>query len=435
MRDSALTTLALTALVAGACGPCAEPRGEPASGQRGAIRDRSGNVVAADGAAGRTYPFGDLGVHAIGDVAMGPHARVIGRSGVEAAWDDALRGAGTAGGHDVELTLDMDLMTIVDRAFPGEVTGAVVVVDVRDGSVRALFSAPTFDRAALLPGGHHAQQLAASQADGALVDRAVARARPPGGTMKTLTVLAGLEAGRDPDVAFACDGVTVVDGRHLHCFGSHGMVDARGALTTSCTLYASDVAQHAGLEAIAGTARDFGLGQPTEIGLRFEASGVVPDVERSDDPLGAAIAIAVGRDDIEVTPLQLAMAYAAIANGGTLWTPRLVSSIRARDGTPLEESAPRIDHRVHASEAHLAFLRDALADVVAVDGFADATSTRVAGKTGHGRDGWDVIATWFAGFAPVDDPEIAIVVLLDGSHALQSERVGVEILREYLARR
>jgi penicillin-binding protein 2 len=422
-------------------------RDEVVAAQRGTIRDREGRVVATDSARGRHYPYGHLGAHAIGDVGV-LTSRTVGRSGLEAAWDGALHGAPglrrasldatgaviddaelrpPTAGLDVWVTLDMELMRVVEDAFPVDAAGAVVIVDVRDGDVLALFSAPSFEPnelSVLAP-----ERLDELRSTDALVDRAVGRAMPPGGTFKTLTVLAGLEEDIRAEERIECDGAIEVPGRrHAHCRQPHGHVDARAALETSCDAYVYTVALRFGLGPLARVASDFGLGAPTGIGLRFEAAGHVPSADT--DPPFEAMWTAAGQHAIQVTPLQLAMAYAAIANGGTLWTPRLVSATRVADGTLVESLPTHARRRVAATAEHLAFLRDALA-ATAAETLEGARPPPIAGKTGHGRgdDDWFPIATWFAGFAPIEDPEIAIVVLMDGGYASEPAVVAAEIYR------
>jgi penicillin-binding protein 2 len=429
--------------------------------RRGTIRDRAGRVLAIDGDGGREYPFGSLAAHAIGYVAATGTDAIVGRSGAEAAWDGALRGTGAVlrvavddqgrqvgeaititpatPGRDVTLTLDMELMEIVERAFEGYGEGAVVVVDVHDGSVRALFSAPSIDPGEL-SGVLSSDRIAELRESGALIDHTIERSHLPGGTVKTFTVLAGLEAGIDPEVPVTCTGAySLGRGPAARCGGAHGETDARHAIATSCSVYTFSIADQIGLDGLVGIYRDFGFGSPTGLGLRGELSGFVLRSEADDlDATRRAVRIAAGQAEMDVTPMQLAMAYAAVANGGTLWRPRLVSAITAPDAAVVDELAPHADHRVSASPEHLAFLRDALDGAVNDPGGTGyevrSERIRLAGKTGHELQGWRNVATWFAGYAPADDPEVAIIVLLDGSHGSAGAWVAARILEEYLAR-
>jgi penicillin-binding protein 2 len=466
VRAAALIAVGAVAVCQRAAPSCEAPplfRDAVVPVPRGTIHDRAGRVLAVDGDAGRAYPFGHLAAHAIGYVATSADGELIGRSGVEAAWDDTLRGSrgvrrvpiGEQGrdlgegtiltralpGRDVTLTLDMDLMAIVERAFEGYASGAVVLVDVHDGSVRALFSAPSIDPVEL-SGVLTDERVSELHESEALVDRAIERSRRPGGTIKTLTVLAGLEAGVDGAEPVFCTGSYPMDhGRRARDWAAHGETDARHAIATSCASYAFDTAHRVGLDALAAVYEDFGLGSRTGLGLLDEVPGIVQDAREVDLANGTleewTFSASIGEGAMRATPLQLAMAYAAIANGGTLWTPRIVAAITAPGGTATEELSPRVDHVVRASPEHLAFLRDALDGAVNEEsgtGYAARSArVRIAGKTGHDRSsGWEARSTWFVGYAPADDPQVAIVVLLDDDDASRPARVAARILEDYL---
>jgi penicillin-binding protein 2 len=344
-------------------------------------------------------------------------------------------------GSDVTLTLDMRLMQLVETAFEPYEAGAVVVVDVHDGGVLALFSAPGVDPGEL-SSVLSTERIEELRATDALVDRALGRAYRPGGTMKTLTVLAGLEAGLDPASTMECTGSYTVGrrGRPAQCFATHGETGARHAIVTSCRMLPFRIGLELGLDGLAEVTHDFGFGASTGIGLRGEVAGHVP-TEASSTYLGPnvrayALTIAVGQGELTVTPLQLAMAYAAIANGGSLWTPRIVSSVTTPEGYTIEHVGAQVHHQVSASPEHLAFLREAL-DAAVNDPMGTAYESRgeqprVAGKTGHAYGARGRIeATWFAGFAPADDPQLAIVVLLEGDRHYEPARIAVEILHEH----
>jgi penicillin-binding protein 2 len=206
---------------------------------------------------------------------------------------------------------------------------------------------------------------------------------------------------------------------------------------TSCSVYPFSVAEAVGLHDLAALFRDFGFGSPTGLGLWGESPGILlaPHTDQTD--LMRALGIGTGRGEMEVTPLQLAMAYAAIANGGTLWAPRLVAAISAPDATVIDELSPHAHHQVSASPEHLAFLRDALDGAVNEPGGTAYTvrsdRVRLAGKTGHELSGWHNVATWFAGYAPADDPQVAIAVLLEGEHGSAGAWIAARILEEHLA--
>jgi len=244
------------------------------------------------------------------------------------------------------------------------------------------------------------------------------------GTIKPFTILAGLETG-----ALAEGERIQCEWRSHACLHSHGSIDAREAIAVSCGSFAASVADRVGLARVSEVARDFGLGASTDLGLRFEVAGHLADPERTD-VRALEMEAAVGSNVVAVTPLQLALAYAAIANGGTLWRPRLTT-----------DRAPLARRHVHASAAHLALVRDGLERAVSEEGSsayaAYGERIRIAGKMGHGHatDSDEVLATWFAGYAPAEDPTLAIVVVMDGSRGVRPARVAVDIVERYLAPR
>jgi penicillin-binding protein 2 len=218
-------------------------------------------------------------------------------------------------------------------------------------------------------------------------------------------------------------------------------VNGKTAMQYSCDTWFYKVADTLGLDPIAEMGKALGLGQPTGIGVLAEVPGIMPSSEYHDKASpggytkGMALNSAIGQGDDNVTPLQLAMVYSAIANGGTLYKPQLVERIEGEDGKPLQEFQPEVVRRVEIPEAHLRAVREGLKAVVQEPG-GTAFSKRlkdipVAGKTGtaqvsslgtvrlktHQMDFFLRDHAWFAAFAPAEDPEIAVVSLNEhGGH-------------------
>ena len=452
----------------------------------------------------RTYPFHALSAHAIGylnemtaeerDQLRAAGYRLgdrIGRTGIERAWESMLRGrrgyqrvAVDAQGHvlddeviddgrpvrvepvpgrDITLTLDMELMRIIERAMRGQPSGSVVIVDVRTGAVRALFSKPSYDLEEFSRGVSR-ERYAEMRDDPfrPLIDKTIYESYFPGSTFKPFSALAALGEGQiDPAERVTCTGSYQLGrGRPFRCTAQHGEVDMRQALVQSCNVYFYRLAERVGLDPIARTAQDFGLGRRTGIGINAEAPGFIPTrawyEARGAWQGGIALNTAIGQGDTKSTLMQLATAYAAIANGGTLYVPQIVERISAPDGTVLEELEPRVRRRVHVQPEHLAYVIDGLYGVVN-DQSGTAYSARVdggvpiAGKTGTAqlsqRARHDVdpdralyfnrAHAWFAGFAPVEEPELAIVVLVEhgGAGGRTAAPIATQILQEYLGSR
>jgi len=454
----------------------------------------------------RTYPFEHLGAHAIGylneltaeelDELRPAGYRLgdrIGRSGLERAWESFLRGrrgfrrvpvdargrvmervliedgrptlVDPVPGRDMSLTLDMDLMRIVERAFRGHPSGGAVVVDVRTGAVRALYSKPSYDLNEFTSGMSRDRyaEMRDPRSFRPLIDRTIYESYYPGSTFKPITAIAALGQGFDPQTIYHCPGSYMLGRTQFRCNvrTGHGDVDMRQAMVQSCNVYFYQLAQEVGLDRLARFAQDFGLGRRTGIGINTEAAGFIPTREWYEEReehwrVGYALNTAIGQGDTRVTLLQLALSYAAIANGGTLYVPQLVERVSSPDGEIVEEFPPRVRRRVHVSREHLRFQIDSLYGAVN-DQSGTAYAVRipdgitVAGKTGTAqvsqRVRHDVDPSlvaqerrphaWFAGFAPAEDPEVAIVVMVEhgGAGGRTAAPIAIRILQEYLSGR
>jgi penicillin-binding protein 2 len=452
----------------------------------------------------RLYPFNGLAAHAVGflnevnasDLERFPERNyqtgdLIGRSGVEAAWESYLRGHDgeltmvvdvrgreddsaasslhasehrrePSPGRDLKLTLDMDLMRIVERAFRGHPSGAAVVVDVHTGRVRALFSKPAYDlnemSGRLTP--ERAAELGSSPFR-PLIDKTVYETYFPGSTFKPVSALAALQDNLlTTATRFECPGFYDLGKRRFRCSHAHGDVDMRKAIIQSCNVYFYHLAEQVGIDRITNLSHDFGLGAVTGIGINTEAQGFVPTRDwymkqhGNQYHIGFTLNAAIGQGNTRVTLIQLVMAYAAIANGGTLYVPQLVQAVEAPDGSMVEEFPPRVRRQVHVDSAHLTYVAEGMLGVVN-DPNGTAWDARieggiaVAGKTGTAQvsvgklpggvnvqNAWYYRRShaWFAGFAPADDPQLAIVVLVEhgGQGGKYSAPIATRILQEAL---
>ena len=452
----------------------------------------------------RTYPFEGLGAHAIGflnevsaedlerlegqNYRAGQH---VGRSGIEKAWESYLRGHDgelkivvdvqgrefkgenrlrkrserkePVPGRNLRLTLDMGIMRSVQRAFGGRPSGAAVVVDVRTGYVRALYSKPGYDLNEMSGRlTHKRAQEFEEDPFRPLIDKSIYESYFPGSTFKPISALAALQEGiLDSSERYECTGYYELGNRKFRCGHVHGEIDLHKAIAQSCNVYFYRLGQQVGLDRLAEYARDFGLGEPTGLGINTEAGGFIPTRDWYKEHygqhyrLGFTLNAAIGQGNTRVTVIQLAMVYAAIANGGTLHVPQLVEAIENPDGTTVAHFEPKIRRQVHVDPQHLATVMDGMNGVVNEYG-GTAFDERieggvvVAGKTGTAqvsqrrlRPGDDPKRAWFfrrshawfAGYAPADDPQLAIVVLVEhgGDGGKHAAPIAIQVLQEALA--
>ncbi len=366
-------------------------------------------------------------------------------------------------GRDLRLSVDVELEQAIDKAMRPHAAGAVVAVDVRTGRLLALYSKPSFDPNDLSGGEGRARVREAFNrlyADPLrpMLDKTMSGAFQPGSTMKPFSALAALEDHMvDPEHTEKCEGFVVFGHRVMRCSHVHGPVRLQQAIARSCNVYFWHLAETVGMDRIAKVALAFGLGQKTGLGINPEAPGRIPTRSwyslryRGNFRIGFTLNMAIGEGDVTVTPLQLAMAYAALGNGGTLYQPQVVRAVETSDGAVVQEFPPRIRRQVELHPENLKRVTDALFDVVN-DPNGTAYSARdpsldVAGKTGTAQTGyvakkddepklaWFLTQNhaWFAALAPARAPEVALAVLVEhgGSGPEIAVPVAMQIVREY----
>ncbi len=450
----------------------------------------------------RDYVYGGAAAHllgTLGEVTAAQLARreyashrageVVGQSGVEALLEESLRGRDggrnvvvDAAGREVELldevasvrggtavlALDLDLQLEATRALDASEgpAGAVVALDPRNGDVLALVSRPAFDPNDFAA-GIDAETWQALRDDEwkPLQNRALSGQYPPGSTYKAIVAAAALEEGVvEPEERFFCPGHFRLGRRVYRCWKrpGHGWVDLHQALVHSCDVFFYNVGLELGIDRLAFFARGFGLGRTTALPLPGERAGLVPTrawkQRRLAEPWvrGETVSASIGQGFNLVTPLQLAVAFAALANGGRTVEPRLVLRVFDRDGQLVQAPAPSVRRTVPVGDVHLARVRRALEGVVmeprGTGARARVPGVRVAGKTGtaqvvslvHTEDvDEDEVPVrhrdhaWFAAFAPADAPEIVVVVLVEhgGGGGAVAAPVAGRILTRYFEKR
>ena len=345
-------------------------------------------------------------------------------------------------GANVFLTLDARIQSITEEALRAVSRAAAVVIDPNNGNILAMATVPSFDPNTFVP-SIKAKDWAALQKDEThpLVNRAIS-GFPPGSTFKIVTALAGLRRKIGTN-KYNCSGGVSYGEHYFRCWisgkGVHGTIGLSDAIKVSCDAFFYQFGNAAGIDAIDQTGNALGLGKETGLHLSGEQGGIMPGPqwmsirypqERWSQAYTANVSI--GQGYVLATPLQMAMAYATVANGGTSYYPRLIDKVLNQDGTPLlndkgepvVSTKPRIDAdlRTDFSREQIELVRRGLWKVVneqgGTGGRAKLTDVEVAGKTGTAEASDRGIKTncaWFACFAPYDNPKYVIAVMVEGS--------------------
>jgi penicillin-binding protein 2 len=430
----------------------------------------------------RAYPGVRFAAHLLGyvreasdqDLARSNLRRgdLVGQSGLERLHDEHLRGRD--GGEQVEVDAYGRMIRILGRREPvpgahmwttidrriqqaaedalGARAGAIVVMDPRNGDVLALTSHPAFPVERFSRPLDRETWLGLVQdPTRPLLNRAVQGLYPPGSLFKVVVAAAALQSQvTTPFDRLSCPRQWMFGGRPYHNWEDHdrGALTLHEALQFSCNTYFYQLGLKLGPEKIVQMAEAFGLGRVTDSGLTGERGGLVPSPAWKRETLkdkwhpGDTVSLSIGQGLITVTPLQMARMMAAVANGGTLWKPRLVHRVATADGRLLREEAPQIQGRVEMAPVIFEFLREALGAVVAegTGKQARVPGVSVGGKTGTAqthefksdadRKRRDQDHAWFAGFAPLDEPQVVVVVFAE--RAGLGGQVAAPIAREVL---
>ena len=440
----------------------------------------------------RSYPQGETAVHAlgyVGTVSAADLARIdreayagtstIGKVGIEAAYEDPLRGRNgsreimvNARGRSVEklgtlqaalqtrpgepgtdlfLTLDLEVQRVAEQAVRDQ-RAAIVALDPNNGDVIALVSRPGFDPNLFARGLTRTEYAALNEnPDRPLFNRALRGTYPPGSTIKPVVALAGLTHGIiEPDNPFFCIGYFSLPGSS-HRFRDwrpkgHGAVDLRSAISQSCDPYFYSLSNQLGVRRLNAFLGQFGLGKPTGIDIGGEKSGILPSPEWKKTAFkqrsaqvwfpGETVIFGIGQGYMTSTPLQLAHMTAILATRGKNFEPRLVRAMRNPRTQRMTELTPAPLPPLQAASAeHWDLIIDGMRAVM-----EGGTATRsaagapysIAGKTGtaqvfsvaqNARYNESAIAerlrdhAWFVAFAPIEAPRIAIAVLVENGRS------------------
>lgn len=357
-------------------------------------------------------------------------------------------------GHSIVLTIDKNIQQAAEQAlvdainvshkqkYPKAEAGTAVVLDVRNGEVIALASYPSYNPEYFLGGRISSdkwQILNSRSSNYPLRNRAIMSSYPPGSTFKPIIGLGALAEGiTTPTKGYIDTGRWYGLGQKWakNCWkkGGHGKLNFNRGIVVSCDTVFYEIGykfHKKGGEKLQLWARNFGLGSETGIDLPFEVSGRVPDRAwkkewNKNNPRnqawvpGDTVNMAIGQGDLLATPLQLTNAYAAIANGGTLFKPKIAKSVLSFEGQISYQFKPEEIKKLPLNSATLKVMRDDLEKVTKEGTAAGAFAgfpISVAGKTGTAQvKGKDDFA-WFVGYAPADKPEYAVLVMVEqGGH-------------------
>ncbi|MEE9614269.1 MAG: penicillin-binding protein 2 [Thermodesulfobacteriota bacterium] len=448
----------------------------------------------------RAYPYGDAIAHILGylgeinerEVARARDKGVsyrpgdmVGKNGVETMLETTLRGVD--GGRHTEvdalgreiktvskippepgnntfLTIDLPTQLIARDAMSGK-AGAVVAMEPRTGRIIAMVSTPSFDPN-MFASGISAENWKAIIENplNVLTNRAIQGQYPPASTFKPITASAALEEKLITPEEKIFSGPSFRFGRRDYRDwkkAGHGKINVHSAIVESSDTFFYQVGLKVGVDRLARYAKSFGFGTSTGMGLKDEKPGLVPSSEWKKRALGErwytgeTISISVGQGYMLATPMQLVAAYAAIANGGKLLKPRIVERTETPEGELIEEFFTEEAGELAVSPETLEILRSALRGVVEEEGGTARRlmkgGLKIAGKTGTAQ----VIRlkerekdiekipykqrdhAWFVGFAPYDDPVIAVVVLVEhgGFGSRAAAPVALRVFETYLSKK
>ncbi len=379
-------------------------------------------------------------------------------------------------GNDVVLTIDANLQEATETALKNNIekirtggfsetrdvnAGAAVVLDVKTGEVLALASYPDFEPDLFVNGISTEKWNEYTKGEeSALVNRAIQSAYAPGSTFKMISAIAGLETGVVTRTETIYDTGVYPGGYHPKCWyytrygRGHGALNVSGAIKNSCNYYFYELITRMGIENLEKYATYFGLGQKTNIELPGEVSGTLAGKTLYDKLgqtwyYGNSLSAVIGQAENNFTPIQMARYIAMLANGGKSVDVSIIKDIINSEGTSTnkDELKQYVDNRLNLTEVNSENLNIKQENLDAVlDGMKSVTTEtggtaygvfkdfdiEVGGKTGSAEVGNDKVNAWFAGFAPFDEPEIAIIVMVEnGSHGSYTAEVAKEIIEQY----
>ncbi len=449
----------------------------------------------------RVYHFKDLAAHIIGylgaiskkELANSPEGNyrggdLIGKMGLEKLREDDLRGEkGSSSsevdargfeqrllksieplpGKEIRLTLDVHMQKVAeDFMAKDEKAGAVVAMEVNTGKLLTLVSTPPIHLEQFIGGISHKNWNALLEnPKNPLINKTVQGTYPPGSTYKMISALAGLSKGAiDEHTVLYCPGFYRFGNRTYRCWKrvGHGAVDLKRALSESCDVYFYQVGQRVGVDALAEYAQKLGLGTKTGVKIEHEKSGLTPTKEwkrnryKTKWQEGETLSVVIGQGFNLVTPLQITLMTAMVANGGKRFLPQLVEEVHDADGNIVEQFSPKLLGELKGVDRYLNLIREGMVEVVHGKR-GTARLARIKGLTIGGKTGTAQVVkvaqyrhlkekdipykyrdhAWFTCYAPAENPEIAVTVLVEhGLHGGSGAApIAKKVLETYFADR
>jgi len=364
-------------------------------------------------------------------------------------------------GNDIKLTIDLDLQKEAEKALQ-EKSGALCAMEVNTGKVLVLASSPPMEIQKFNNGiSSKTWQEHVENPLHPLINKNIQGQYPPASIYKIITAAAGLTEGIiTPETIMYCSGSMELHGRDYHCWKKrgHGAIRLKRALSESCDVYFYKTGHKLGVRKLSGYAREMGLGETTGIELPNEGSGLVPTpewkkrVKNRKWQEGETLSMAIGQSFNLTTPLQICRLTAALSNGGILYQPSLIKEIQKLDSGKVEKYPPKVERRISVSPETLGLIKQGLVAAVndkhGTGGQARLENIAVGGKTGTAQlirlDRFKDVSeqeipyryrdhAWFTCFAPAEDPEIAVTVLIEhGGHGGSSAApVARKLLKRY----
>ncbi|MDD5260783.1 MAG: penicillin-binding transpeptidase domain-containing protein [Methylacidiphilales bacterium] len=373
----------------------------------------------------------------------------LGAAGLEERFDKELRGqeghltiattpegfaraavvdSGATAGAQLRTTIDSQIQHAAERAFEGTRTGAAVVMNIQNGDILGMVSNPTFDPNSFIPKlSTDKWQAMIQAAKNPLLDRVYREQNPPGSSFKVATTLAAIRAGVfDPNRLIQCPGYFDVGGMRYELPHEKGApITFRAGIAHSYNTYFFDLGERTGRDPLIAMAQELGFGQSTGFILPGELPGLIPTPEfvrvthKRTMGGGDVANMSIGQGDVLVTPLQMANLMCVVANGGTLYRPRLVKQLEDSSGKTTQSFPNEIIRKIPFSSTENKILIDGLVAVTeeGTGGPSKVPGIKVAAKTGTAQVGSKTQPrqiAWMIGFLPAGEPRYAFAVMIEG---------------------
>ena len=434
----------------------------------------------------RRYLYDALAAHGIGYVGeisdsqlpeMQPlgygSGDVVGRTGAEQRYELVLRGRDGAEywvcdaigrelypfhggpsrdvkpGHNLVLTLDLDAQRAAEEALARHTGGAIVAIEPATGEILVLASQPAPNPNEIVD-GITAEEWTALTHEGRhpLLNRAIQATYPPGSPFKLITAAAGLETGlANHHETVICTGAHKYGIRTFRCWKrqGHGVVNIMRGVVESCDVFFYQLGAKLGVAQLMDWTERAGLGRRTGIDIAGEVRGNVPTPSWYDRIYGArrwsrgvVLNLAIGQGELLVTPIQMAYLVCGITNEGPVYTPHLLKRIETYSGRVIGTARKTVSHDIPFSQDTFGFLKEAMVNVVEAQNgtgkLARVPGIEIGGKTGTAQNPHGEDHAWFVAFAPADNPQIVVAVLVEhgGGGGSIAAPIAGEVIRSYL---